>query len=591
MGPEQILDSSKKLLFNKFLAKEMIDSAISKSIYLSDTNALMKSIYLRGAEYIRDGQPEKARDDFFEILHLSKASNDPVMIAKSYNALGLINRNNKIYDKADEFFNLSLEVSIKNKDTMSWALVLQNKSAAFRDQLRFEEGFTFLDSCQKILFNHKDSKEYKNLIYLKAKMFSYSKNFDSAYYYQKIFVDLDRDNYNFIPSQTESELAHLALLTGRIKEAENHKNNALRLIDSTLNKNSLINIYNNLANYYRDSKQFKLAYKFRDTASILREQALTAEFDGKISQAESEFEIFKEKQTVKNLEDLNSLNTLKIKNRNNLLIGFGIILILVFILTYLIYTNRAKLQKQNRIIEQKNEDLLEANQIKDKFYSIISHDIKNPLLGIDMALEKISKDEKYDKMDIKRFSQLRNTSNSLIQLFNNLLDWSNLQSGKIEYRPAEVDASELLDLVLSINQSLANEKRVKIIKNYDDNLKIYVDSNMFVSIFHNLVNNALKFSDYDSVVEVNAKSNSEELCFEVRDYGLGMNKETIESLFKLDKDFRQISFKKHSGTGLGLKICKEFVDTNGGRISVKSSINQGSSFLVEFPSTNKLIFI
>lgn len=238
-------------------------------------------------------------------------------------------------------------------------------------------------------------------------------------------------------------------------------------------------------------------------------------------------------------------------------------------------------------LEEINNELESINATKDKLFSIIAHDLKNPfniMLGFSELLitnfHTWDDDEKF-----KVLTYLHNSSNEAYTLLENLLHWSRSQGKTIVFEPSKINVIKLIDEILDDVDSIAANKSVKIINLCNNrNLKVNADQNLLTIICRNLLTNAIKFSYPDSKVFVNAEIyNNEFLRFSVRDEGVGIKKEKVETLFNLENNSSTKGTEGEKGTGLGLMLCKEFVTYHQGQIWVESKNNKGTTFYFTIP--------
>jgi len=180
-------------------------------------------------------------------------------------------------------------------------------------------------------------------------------------------------------------------------------------------------------------------------------------------------------------------------------------------------------------------------------------------------------------------NELYNSAKNLNSLLSNLLTWSRLQRGKIELIQSKEDIFDISRYVISLIEQYANNKGVKIISNLSQNTFIYADANMVSGIFRNLINNAIKFSHKGSEIIIDAIDRKTYIEISVQDFGIGIKEEDIGKLFKIDSQFTTLGTNKEKGTGLGLILCKEFVEMNTGKIWVESIEGSGSTFFFTLP--------
>ncbi len=240
-------------------------------------------------------------------------------------------------------------------------------------------------------------------------------------------------------------------------------------------------------------------------------------------------------------------------------------------------------------IKLKNEELHKLNIQKDKFFSIIAHDLRSPfqtLVGFSpMAEEKLLSLplEKIQKIAVN----MRRSANKLFNLVENLLEWSLMQQGVIKYEPRSFLLSVTIGEIISLVQDTANRKMIEICLDVPEDLVVIADAKMLESIIHNLVFNALKFTHRGGNIIVSAKSVSDKLVvISVSDTGIGMNMKIIDHLYQLDANISRRGTEGESGTGLGLIICRDFIERHGGKLWVESEEGRGSTFCFSLPLLN-----
>jgi signal transduction histidine kinase len=270
-----------------------------------------------------------------------------------------------------------------------------------------------------------------------------------------------------------------------------------------------------------------------------------------------------------------------------IIVSTGILLITTIVLSRFRRLKNQKVLLEKSVVK-KTAELNELNASKDKFFSIIAHDLKNPfntIIGFsDILLEEISSGDL-----IKGNESARMIHSSAIQTFRlleNLLEWANSQTGKISYKPSPVNLNELLNEDFITLNDMAIRKNIELKRFIPDNLVIMADRNMIKTVLRNLISNAIKFTPKKGKVEVNALTNDKYVEIAVSDNGIGMTKEIMAKLFRIDANLSTQGTENERGTGLGLILCKEFVEKNGGKIWVESESGKGSTFKFILPLVN-----
>ena len=226
------------------------------------------------------------------------------------------------------------------------------------------------------------------------------------------------------------------------------------------------------------------------------------------------------------------------------------------------------------------EELTELNASKDKFFSIIAHDLRNPTFALMLLLKQmIESYSSFSKEEILKYLRgLQNASVNLHGLLENLLLWSKSQWGGLIFNPGKINLKSVIDKKIAQCMSAAKNKNIEIKSTVNEHFYVNADEMMLNIIIINLLSNAIKFSNNDSLIEVGALTKDEYIEVSVKDYGVGINDTDLNKLFKIDTsvDFRGTN--KEDINGLGLILCKDFAIRNGGDIFVKSKIDKGSTF-------------
>ena len=229
--------------------------------------------------------------------------------------------------------------------------------------------------------------------------------------------------------------------------------------------------------------------------------------------------------------------------------------------------------------------LHELNATKDKFFSIIGHDLKGPfntILGFsDLLIEQVN-DKNYKGVE-KFASIIQRSSNNAMNLLTNLLEWSRSQSGSMDFNPEYFEIFAFINEVIEISDDFAKQKSITVSKELPHSLPVFADKAMVNTILRNLISNAIKFTNKGGEIIITAKQEQDELIISVSDNGVGIGKKELEKLFRIDESHSTLGTQNEKGTGLGLILCKEFVDHHGGKIWAESKTGRGSNFKFSLP--------
>jgi signal transduction histidine kinase len=247
----------------------------------------------------------------------------------------------------------------------------------------------------------------------------------------------------------------------------------------------------------------------------------------------------------------------------------------------------AETLRENDTLKLLLKEIESQKKLKDKFFAIISHDLRGPVSafrGINYVLEKYMKSQKYDELE-NLIKEIDKSASNLSVLLDNLLNWASQEMGQISYNPEHISVKEMLDEIFNTYEAMAQAKNIKLDSKIEENAQIWADRNSAYTIFRNLVSNALKFTIEGGKVSVNQmKESKDKTTLVIDDNGVGIPKDKLNNIFKVFANKSTFGTKGEKGVGLGLQLVYEFTKLNKGSISVESEENKGSTFSVTLPS-------
>jgi signal transduction histidine kinase/DNA-binding NarL/FixJ family response regulator len=243
---------------------------------------------------------------------------------------------------------------------------------------------------------------------------------------------------------------------------------------------------------------------------------------------------------------------------------------------------------QNYELEHTVDALKKLNHTKDYFFSILAHDLKNPILGLTGISEYLKKNfGKLDKRDAyEHLNSIHKSSNAVYDLLINLLNWARTQSKNIEYSPSDLNVYELIQKNAALLEQQLNNKNIELMVNVDLSMSVFADYNMIDAVVRNVLSNSIKFTEYNGKITVSTQRVGDSVTLCIGDNGVGMSKTQLERLFKIDKNNVSKGTAGEYGTGLGLIIVNEFVKSNNGSIRIDSEVGKGTTFFISLPKSH-----
>ncbi|HNV51814.1 MAG TPA: PAS domain-containing sensor histidine kinase, partial [Tenuifilaceae bacterium] len=254
----------------------------------------------------------------------------------------------------------------------------------------------------------------------------------------------------------------------------------------------------------------------------------------------------------------------------------------------IISSDISKLKKTENQLKQNSKELKQLNAAKDRFMQILAHDLRNPfnvLLGFSELLIRNFKN--YDDDLIKYYLDIiKQTSERTYLMLDELLLWSKSQAGKLPFEPSNINLSELIASIYSETKTNAQRKNITIKLSVPDNFQIIADGNMLKTVIRNLVSNAIKFTRKDGEITIDTHLDDSKVVIAIADNGIGISKTDQEKLWNNSNPHSTVGTDNEKGTGLGLLLCKDFVEKHGGKIWVESEEGFGSNFKIQLPLLN-----
>lgn len=545
---------------------------------LNDYKKISNAHYNLSQIYIHLGNLELSFDHAEKCLDYAHQANEPYLIAYSYNNVAIVYSLEGDHDMAAKMYKQAYQISSEIPDSMLMSMADMNIGMSY-NYMKNDSAIVHIDRA----IEYQKGQNYEHGVWLgfynKATYLYEHGDYDSALrlleakYENNLKLEYPRlyINYHLAMAQValkagEIEAAHKYLKSIEEKSGEQFNPDAQKYYLYTLYK-----VDSALGNYPAALENLRL---YSNLADSIYE-----------NQKKERFENFKVLHETK--QHQLQVIQLEAKHKRVRLIAVGIFAISLSLVAFIIYMVRMH-QKKNLLVSElseKNQSLQELNSTKDKFFTIIAHDLKNPIGAIKGILELLS--ENYHMMeDSKRKKQIdtiRDATQNFDYLLTELLDWSRSQTNQIKFNPTDFNLSELLQTVELYLEPACTNKGITLNTEIPEDYMIFADYNMVFTIFRNLVSNSIKFSERGKTISIRVKDRPDSMTAYVIDHGFGMTEKLANSLFKQNVSNPAMGSNNERGTGIGLMICKDFINKHGGSIGAKSKLNQGSTFWFLIP--------
>lgn len=526
--------------------------------------------------------------EFYQIaLKIRRKTGDKLGVSNILNNIGLIYQDWGLYDEAFIWHNDALNIAFEIENYIAIAYSYSNVGTYYENKGDYEKALHYHKLGYKnILMDDKNSRS--NSFFLKNLGDVYSKMGKLDYAlsnYKKSFIHAKSIN-------NKNRIAIAEYCLGKTHFKLNNIDSASKYINSSYKK-SLKFGYDDLIK----DNQFILseieerkgnnskALKYFKSASAMKDSTFNKEKIAKFTDLQVKYFLEQKSQENTLLRFNNEMNELAIKEQKyirNFLVISGVFILIILVI---ISKSRATFKKLNAKLNKSEKELLEINDNKDKFFTIISHDLRSPFGGLLGMTDMLVSD--YDELssdEIKEMIKIiKHSSNNIYELLNGLLEWARTQTGRMEYEFENLDIYENTVRTINFLKTNAFDKNIIIKNEINEKTFAFADEKATCTILRNLVSNAIKYSKPGEIVEISSENIENQVVISVSDNGVGMNEEDMNKLFKIEFRHSTVGTNKELGTGFGLVLCKELVEKQGGKIWVESELRKGSKFIFTLP--------
>lgn len=571
---------------------ELAMDSYLKAMALADSSRLQSGqifSYLLIARVFEDvGNPEKSIQFLDKAKQASSLFGNPSVEALILNESGKVHVAANRLDEAREDYEQVLLLQDKMHDPVAQAQALSNLAHLHALQNNFNRSLEMYKQSLSIWRQQRNRLEEARSLNVIGDLYSLMKNNERAYanYTAALEVYQSLDNKEGI-AEAFNSIGVYYFNQKKYKESVANLELALSAGRSAQSKNTLRKSYEYLSNSLKESGDFRRALEYTELLMAMNDFILKEENDQKLLDMQSQYALEEKEQALTRLENIRVQREHELAEQKRIqLYLYGILLMAGIILVLIIYLYLSKqksnkqLQQINARIEEQNIQLHNLNVTKDKFFSIISHDLKGPLNSLtSFSGLLINHFDALSKDDIQKLAKdLDKSLKNLFVLLNNLLEWARSQTGNIDFTRELINIQDVLQQNKDLLEAQATGKSITLL--FDNSGPVWVEANKHSinTVVRNLLSNAIKFTPPNGVIKLGATPHNHEVIVSISDTGLGMSKKVLDKLFRLDTKHTTPGTQNEQGTGLGLILCKDFVEKNGGRIWVESEEGKGSVF-------------
>jgi len=521
---------------------------------------------------------EKAIDHFQKAIKIYERINASSDLANIYQKVGDLFAIMKEETAAAEYFLKSLDFYKQSKDTIKFIDGLVGLGQLSLEANQSDEALNYFENAYRQSIEIGDSVGLSAVLLLIGKTHFVKNDFEIAQSFLEQSLRINkRFNIQNETFQSEVYLAKNAIKLGNLEQAKSYLENVDSTADFFDHTGFKMQVADTYSHWYEAKGDFSSALRSYKKYFQLNQTLYTEQAQEKLKeeQVRQNVSIIQKEKKIAEREValLNSRNRLFI-------VGIAIALLVLITVSYLLL----QLRKTKQKLEVQNDELQQLNRTKDKFFGIIAHDIRSPIIALEGVGEQMDfylKKDRKDKLG-RLANRIDSTAKGLNALLDNLLNWALLQQGVVPYKPEIISLSNLCETTFKMFQDSAAAKNIHLQTTIDPQLKVLADEAALYSILRNLISNAIKFTPKGGKIAVSATRFDTEIRLQVNDTGLGISANKLSKLFTLEKKSEDGTAGER-GTGLGLTLVKELVELNKGSIAVESEVGEGSCFSVDLP--------
>ncbi len=585
--------------------------ALDLSQLIGYNEGIARSFHYFGVALLSKGMHNSAMAYFFEILDIQEALGNKHYIADAYHNIALIYQNQENYGNALDYNSKALELRLQMGNDLEIAKSYDNLGAVHQQLADYDKALEYYQKSLGIKETYTDAEGTAFALNNIGNIYTSQQNYLKALDYLIRALQI-RDKYNNVEGIIESsnDLAEVYIYTGNEGNAKKLLNRAGHLAFENDNKSQLQNnyylhaiLYEKKGNYRQSLEWYRKFKELQDKIFNEKKSLQMAEMQAKYQSEKKEAEnaMLKRQQEI-------SQSVIRLQS----LAGIATFLVLASVVVLAITQYRSKkrqqqvsnqLRSQKAVIQEKNdtlatlnneitskskalneqkENLQSLNHLKDKLLSIISHDVRSPLTSLSGTLELASHGILTNEEIKGIIPELKEKVNNTAYFIDNLLHWAKCQMQGFEVIPESFNVHNVANENVRLLKPIAEAKGVKLVNTVESHLHALADPEMMKLVIRNLVSNAIKFTDDGDTIDISCKSNGTMVTVTVTDTGIGIATKDQNKILN-DAYFTKYGTKNEMGTGLGLLLCREFVEKNGGKLSFKSVEGQGTSFSFTIP--------
>jgi len=565
----------------------------------ADTSSMARTLINQGVSYNRSGNNPKALEVYNQCVNLMQLQNDSFGLSSVYHNIGKIHRKLGDTDLAMTYYKKSLDLKLYTSNIEGAGRTYNNMANILTEDEKYEEGLSYYQKAYDLHVKSGNRRSQALTLANIAEAYTITGKYDLAlengYNALAIYQEINSKSglsYTletlakiYLELQDSPDAAQLNKYGKKsTSEIENMLLRSKDLMENSKDFDFLIDSYYTLVEFYKNQNRSKEALFYQSKYIAVKDSVYSIEKMNAITEIQTRLDTESKIKENAFLRENNQL--VKSINQTYLIIAIVLLILLISAILFYLKLRSAKyqLEAQNQTIEEQNTALTKLNETKDRFFGIIAHDLKSPLIALQGLGNRINfLLERNDRKQLNEIGQqVDQTTTKLNDLLDNLLNWSSVQTGNIPYQPSIINLLDISEEVVLLFDNLITMNQLSIQNNIDPSLQVFADARALNTIFRNLISNAIKFTPASGTIILETLDEGNQVVVAIKDNGLGIPTSQVGKLFSTGQ-LSSPGARGEKGTGLGLLLCKELIEVNKGSIEVESEVNKGSIFKFSIP--------
>jgi len=560
---------------NSIKAIEYLEKAVDLAKKLQNPLGLANAYFSLGFCYLVKGDFDKAFEFYQKSADLYDKLNDKRRLANTYMAIGAVFSRNKDLKKSTDYFDKAEAIVKQTKDTMQLSTIYSEKGVRYDMEGKLDSALIFFNKSMMLAKAIHDNYMVNDLLSNIGLSYKHKKNntlalqyFDSSLKFNEQYNDKNL----MIFSTLYNNIGATWSQAGNYEEAQLAFNKS---IDYAKQANMVaieIENYKNLAEMFGTMPDYKQQVNYLEKYHHLKDSIFTTENTNQLTQLEADYQIEKKNASII-AEQANAARS-KVERNISFVVIAAVLLVLILLLFFY-----EKMKRSSKKIEEQKIELENLNAVKDRLFSVISHDLRNPMVALNTYLSLADNPSISSEKKLRYKNQTQQAINQTSSLLDNLLAWANLQVRKTAPAISFVNLNECIDDALNAVQAQAEQKEIRFVKNIDL-AAASGDVHILEIALRNLISNAVKFSPVGSKIEISTYLLDSKPCIEVHDEGIGITPTQLNNLLLNHAD-SNLGTKGEKGSGLGIFLVKTLLDQINSTLQIDSIEGAGSKFIIK----------